>query len=324
MVRCGRSLFVLAALCWLAGCHSQMQRDRSLLLPARMGPDSVALDIIFVRCPVGERRFEADLWEEIDEQVLPALLRQRLGQNGFRAGVVAGQVPRVLAELMDLTDQAPAHSQVQQVELASAESEPRAMCRHMQLAAARRGEVLASDVYDTLPLLIWREGELAGQTLHQAQAVLALKAFPQPGGRVRLELVPEVHHGQPRQSWVARDGMFLLEATRPREVFDWLQVAVDLAPGDMLLLSSLPTRPGSLGHYFFAAGEGKAEHKLLLVRLAQTQQDELTSELDPRAATGSTTRAGWPDELTSELDPRPEAARPLQPATGRAAPPPGH
>ncbi len=283
MARCVWSALVLAASGWLAGCHGPIHRAGSPLLPARMGPDSVALDIIFVRCPLGERRFDVDLWEEIDEQGLPALLRQRLAENGFRAGLVAGQVPLALAELMELAEQVPVDAQVQQVELASATSAPRALCRHLQLPPTRRGEVLASDVYEELPLLVCHEGELTGQTLHQAQALLALRAFPLPSGRVRLEVVPEVHHGQPRQNWVARDGMLLLEAARSKEVFDWLRVAVDLAPGDMLLLSSLPNRPGSLGHYFFAAGEGKPERKLLLVRLAQTQQDELTSELAPRA-----------------------------------------
>ncbi len=283
MVRCAWLVLALAAAGWVAGCHGPIERGNSPLLPARMGPESVALDIIFVRCPLGQRRFDVDLWAEIHEQELSPLLRRRLGQNGFRAGLVAGQVPLVLAELMELSEEPPVDSQVQQVELASADSEPRVLCRHLQLRPARRGEVLASDVYEELPLLVWHEGELTGQTLHQAQTVFALKAFPQPGGRVRLEVMPEVHHGQPRQNWVARDGMFLLEASRPKEVFDSLQLTVDLAPGDMLLLDSLPNRPGSLGHYFFAAEDGKPVRRLLLVRLAQTQQDELTSELAPRA-----------------------------------------
>jgi len=282
MVRCAWLILVLAAAGWTAGCHSPIERARSPLMPARMGPNSVALDVIFVRCPVGQPRFDVDLWEEIHEQELPAQLRRDLGQNGFRAGLVAGQVPLALAELMELSEQAPGGTEVQQVELAAADSEPCVLCRHMQLRPARRGEVLASDVYEELPLLVQQDGELTGRTLHQAQAVLALKAFPQPGGHVRLEVVPEVHHDQPRQNWVARDGMFLLEAARPKEVFDSLRLTVDLAPGDMLLLGSLPNRPGSLGHYFFTDEDNEAEQKLLLIRLTQTQQDELTNELIPR------------------------------------------
>jgi hypothetical protein len=44
----------------------------------------------------------------------------------------------------------------------------------------------------------------------------------------------------------------------------------------MLLVSSLPGRPGSLGHYFFTEQtSGALDQKLLLIRLAQTQHNDL-------------------------------------------------
>jgi hypothetical protein len=43
----------------------------------------------------------------------------------------------------------------------------------------------------------------------------------------------------------------------------------------MLILSSLPNLPGSLGHHFFTESDGQLRQKLLILRLAQTQQDDL-------------------------------------------------
>ena len=49
----------------------------------------------------------------------------------------------------------------------------------------------------------------------------------------------------------------------------------------MLIVSSLPNRPGSVGHYFFTENEARLEQKLLIVRLAQTQHDGLFSPPEP-------------------------------------------
>ena len=65
------------------------------------------------------------------------------------------------------------------------------------------------------------------------------------------------------------------EMARPRKVFDRLGFSATLAPGSMLLISSFPDRPGSLGHHFFTTENGSLQQKLVVVRLAQTQSNPL-------------------------------------------------
>jgi hypothetical protein len=97
-----------------------------------------------------------------------------------------------------------------------------------------------------------------------------------------LELVPELHHGQPQQQWIAKQGMWRLETGRPKRAFDDMTLSADLAPGAMLVMSSLPNRPGSLGHYFFTEENGgRLEQKLLIIRLTQTQHDGLFNPPEP-------------------------------------------
>ena len=163
------------------------------------------------------------------------------------------------------------------------ETQPRVVRRHLQLRAGQRSEIIASGVYAELPVLMCEPGQLCGQTYNQAQGIFAVKSFPQPDGRVRLELVPELHHGQPRQRWVGDQGMLRLEASRPKRAFDDMTLSADLAPRRHARAEQ-PAEPAgqprpSLLHR--KRDEGRLEQKLLIVRLSQTQHDGLFNPPEP-------------------------------------------
>ncbi len=272
----GRVVLPLWAVLALVGCHSApKQKGESPLVPPQMSSDSCVLEIFFVRFPFGNPQINGHLWQEVDEQHFPALLRQRLARNGFRVGLLSGQLPIALSELLELSDKPPPSGNANHAKVIEMDCPPRVVRRRLQIRSGQRGEIVASRIYDQLSVLLCEQGQLGGETYCQAQAMLAVKTFPQDDGRVRLELIPELHHDQTRQRWVGNQGMFRLEAGRPRRVFDNMGVSAVLSPGSMLILSSLPDRPGSLGHHFFTEDDGQLEQKLLVVRLSQTQHDEL-------------------------------------------------
>jgi len=273
----GRTVVLLSAVFLLGGCNTPKKNAKSPLLPARMSADSVVLEMFFVRFPFADPVVNGRLWEEVDEQHFLPELRRKLTNNGFRIGLVGGQVPAGLARLLELTEKPPPPGGAIETDLAELQSEPKVMRRRLQIRAGHRSEIVASGTYDQLPVLICEPGELCGQTYSQAQGLLAVRAFPQQDGRVRVEMVPELHHDQPRQRWVGKQGMLRLEAGRPRRVFDQMGISATLAPGAMLVLGSLPNRPGSLGHYFLTEDNGQLQQKLLVVRLAQTQHHGLFS-----------------------------------------------
>ncbi len=275
--------FLPLAMLALAGCEpAQLTKGKSPLMPAVMSPDSVALDMFFIRFPFGDPTVNEKLWEQIDEQQLPPDLRERLTRNGFRVGIISGQIPSELSKLMTLTDKpAPQEGESQGSHVTNLEAEPRVTQRHLQVRAGKRAEILASSIYPELPVLTCKQGQISGQTYYQAQGIFAARSLPQPDGRIRLELLPELHHGPPRQRWVGNQGMLRLDTGRPKEVYDDLAMSADMAPGAMLVLSSLPNRPGSLGHHFFTQGEGQIEQKLLVIRFSQTQHDGLFNPPEP-------------------------------------------
>jgi len=271
------SLLIISA---ITGCNGPaLRKSKSPLAPAQMSADSIVLEMFFVRFPFGDSSANEALWEEIDEQQFPPDLRQYLTQNGFRAGVVDGHIPGELAKLLELNKQQEPEKEsgetTEGTKIDSFDEQPRVVHRRLQIRPGQRSEIIASAVYDELPVLMCCAGQLSGRTYNQAQGMFEVKSFPQPDGRVRLELVPELHHDQPRQRWVGGQGMLRLDTSRPKQIYEDMTMKARLAPGGMLILGSLPNRPGSLGHHFFTENQGRLEQKLLVIRFSQAQQDGL-------------------------------------------------
>jgi hypothetical protein len=272
---------VLATIALAAGCRLFNEQaepgGRSLLRPASPSPDSVAMEIIWARFAVGDPELSDEAWQEVDETQIPLAVRRELAANGFRAGIVGPTVPDAIARALCLSaeppDQQSADNQQDQQNEPHVDPlvEPTVRRRLLQLRRGRRADIQASDVCDTLPLLISEGRELGGRTFHNAQAIYALQVDPQPDQTVRVELTPELHYGQPRIRWTSGDEGILRQAPlREREAFERMRIKVTLAPGEMLLLMSLPDAGSRLGECFHTveAAEGR-EQKLVLVRLAQ-------------------------------------------------------
>ena len=122
-------------------------------------------------------------------------------------------------------------------------------------------------------------------------ATWRLTVNPKGDGQVELELVPEIQHGPMHQRWIGRDGLFRLDASRDSVRYDELKVAATLLPGQTLVLSASPAAGGlskafarqgrraRLGHVSNVPDTTESPNKLVLLRLAQTQFDDLFSPL---------------------------------------------
>ena len=268
---------VLSTVVVAASCAPIRPQGESPLKPAHMPPDSVVVEVFFVRVPFGDETANVEFWHEVDEQHFPPDVRRRLSQNGFRAGMVAGQVPSMaLSQLLELKDKLPLTGASDAISLEDMADDSAPMRGHLQLRAGRRGTIVTSEIYADLPVLISGADGVGGDWYQEAQGVLEIKAYPQRDGRVRLDIVPELQHGEVRQRFTGSRGAWRLEAGKDRLVLDELAVSATLTAGHMLVFSSLPELPGSLGHYFLTQqSDGALEQRLVVVRLAQTQHDEL-------------------------------------------------
>ena len=81
----------------------------------------------------------------------------------------------------------------------------------------RTWAILHYEDYDRLPVVLCEPGQVGGRTYCKAQGVFAVKTFPLKDGRVRVEIVLELHHGDATRRWVSDQGVLLrLEAGRCR------------------------------------------------------------------------------------------------------------
>jgi len=260
----------------MAGCTPIQPQSAKMLAPPSMSPGSCVLDIFFVRFPLGDEEAGARLWDEIDEQRLPCELRQALARNGFRAGVVGGRMPLALARLLELGGKPAPTGDCQQVRLEELETTPTVVRRHLQMRDGKRQEILTSDVDEERDVLLCTADGVCGASYPHAQGVLAITGHAEPDGRVRIELMPELHYGNHVPRYVGRQHAFRLETSRSREVFDDLALSVALTAEEMLVISGVPERLSSLGdHFFTRETSGRKERKLLVIRLSQTQHDDL-------------------------------------------------
>ena len=239
----------------------------------QMSPDSVVLEVVILHLP--EEGPQEPWWDALDEQALDHSLRTRLAENGFRAGLVRGRIPDQLES--QLQSQRAAQAGIDpENQPAGVGGEQRLQCR-----AGKRNKILLSDVYPTLAALVPSGDRLTGRTLENAQCLLSVRSFPRGDGGVELEITPEIEHGQARQRWVgqAHEGTYRLDSNRERLSLEPLRIRPTLEPGQVLALSCASQIKG-LGRQFFSEIPGGAapERRVLLIRLAQTQIDNLFSE----------------------------------------------
>jgi hypothetical protein len=238
-----------------------------------MSPDSVVLEIASIRMPFDTEQ-QRQIWNTIDEQGLSRETRDKLANNGIRLGVISGEIPKALREILDtpttnrVGDQDPESSQGIVVSH-----------QRLQQRSGRRGKIVTSSLRDEIISLVPIDGRVVGQTFYQAQCLFSIRCFPQGDGRVKLDLVPEIEHGQPRTRWIGQpnDGSFRLDTGRERAIHNELRLEPTIAPGEALIVTCSEECKG-LGREFFVDTKGDAKmQRILLIRLAQTQLDDLFS-----------------------------------------------
>ncbi|MEM9657711.1 MAG: hypothetical protein AAF961_05050, partial [Planctomycetota bacterium] len=267
----------------LTGCQSLLETPPSsaaldaLLKPVSTSPDCVTLEISHVRVAASEAEAVAAIWDRADEMALAADSRVFLTTNGFRVGVVSGAVPTELAALFVTSDDDARAAAANLITDRSAN--PRVKREMVQIRRHEESPIPASELQPELHVLLSDGDSVTGTSFRTAQPVYALRAKAVTGQRVKLELTPELHHGEMRHRYSGGDqGILLVTPSREREVFDQLLIEADLAPGDLLVLGGDAQADSSLGHVFHHSGLDRGDAKLIIVRAAQVPPSEILAD----------------------------------------------
>lgn len=281
-------LVISASGCQIFTRDHPMLHGNSPLKPAVGSPDSVAMEIIWARFPANDPVLDESAWRTIDETQIEPAVRRQLADNGLRAGIISGSLPPAIDKVLHQgasTEPRPPEGatkvdktvQERSVELLT---DPLVHGRTRRLRRHERMEIQASEIYPSLPLLVSGGAELGGHTYDQAQAIYALRADPQPDHTAHIELTPELHHGAPRTRYTGEGGPMRLDTFKDRVVFDRLRISTKLAPGEMLILMSMPDAGSRLGHYFHTVDSSDGpQQKLILLRLAEVPPSDTFTDV---------------------------------------------
>jgi hypothetical protein len=272
-----RRSFLVAAISatGLAGCAPFKTPDdlQTKLLPKpRLAPDSVILEIGYAQVPLKDSAIYDEVWMKADEQSLALALRQELERNGMRFGILGKEIPEKVRAIMDNQRQ---DLDRRSEDLNMGDVEVDRQTRRLQCRTARRATILCSKRYDQLVLLKNENGAIGGRPLQQAQCLFGLKPYPHGDGRVKLDLLPEVEHGEMQRQFVAGEGTLMQRVGRDKVTFEALRISLSLSPGQMIVASATSPPRGLGGQFFVEPVAGTPSRSLVFVRLAHTQQDNL-------------------------------------------------
>jgi hypothetical protein len=274
------SSLAVAGLCGCAPFKTPDELPGRILPTPRLSPDSVILEVGYALLPIADQAAYDEVWQLSDEQVIALDLRQELTRNGLRCGVLGKNIPEKIRTLMDKkgvsVDQRGEDLEAGDLEI---DRQP----RRLQCRAARKAKILCSRRFEQLTLLMCNPGtgvsrplqSVSGAALQQAQCLIGLKPYPLGDGRVQLDLLPEIEHGELKQQWVGGEGQLIQKIAREKISFDALRLSLSIAPGQMVVVSTADSPRGLGEHFFVESASGTPSRWLLFIRLALTQQDNL-------------------------------------------------
>jgi len=234
----------------------------------RPAPQTIALELVFVRHEEHDPVLRDELWNLVDEQISDESLRRRLHANGLRAGVVTSQLPPHLADRF-----LPVTVASEETLPAALPDNPALMRHELRLLPGRSSDVMSTTGLTELVLLENDGTSLRGTTYHDASALFSLRCWPAADGRVRLQLSPTIKHGPVERSWVGEEGMFRLEAGQRRDALEGLTFEATIPIGSMIVMSCVGEPASTAGDAFFRDRTGsRSGQRLLAIRpLPQAQ-----------------------------------------------------
>lgn len=275
----------------LAGCSVwslPADLDSPLKLP-QMSPDSVVLEVAVLDVPAGETWDREELWREVDEQCLPLETRQRLSAAGLRAGILGTQLPAWVRSHLESQQKAvDFENKDGAMVLGDVATQQRLQCRAGNKRPIQLGKRRAELKLPPEFMLSATDGDgRLPPALKDAQCEMLITTLPQGDGPVQIDLVPQVRHGPLKRRWVARNGSFHIDAGSDCEVCESLRMKLKLKPGQTAVIGSAAAataaasdsnndRGNPIGKIFFEdQPRAGFQRRLLLIRLAQTQRDDL-------------------------------------------------
>jgi hypothetical protein len=211
-------------------------------------------------------------WQRMDEAVIAPQTRRWLAANGLRAGRISGWDVSQIASMAEEDDS------TRLLREASVLSDfenrrKRLTCRDSQPVTLAVRRALEGDH----PTLVRTPAGLIGRSLVNPQFTLQMKTFLLDDGRLSVNLLPEIQHGQMKQSFVANDSLaFRMDFRRELWTLNELAMDVPLATGQAIVI--VPTEDAfGLGQQMLIGrrADGSEERVAVIIQLGRLPQQTI-------------------------------------------------
>jgi len=252
----------------LPGCQGLFTNEKpdiekevtsQLLKPIPQMLDGIRLDVFRVDRHAGDPRIGESMWKAISQggSLDPATIRS-LNENGFRFGTVPATPPLALQSLILTNSSKPSSSSAGERTLHESFAFPTGEHAILDIMQLPEGlQVVIPGPEGNRPL-----------TLHSARAVLRVLAEKIEEGWARLEIVPEIHHGEVLNRPVAGEREWMMGHSQAVEPLYQLKFHVELNRGEMAVVGLNDVSKTPIGRWFFRNQLEGVLERVMMIRLA--------------------------------------------------------
>ena len=236
------------------GQKSEVDVAGQLLKPIPKMLDGVRLDVFRVDRHVGDPRIGESMWKAVSQggSLDPATIRH-LNQHGFRFGTVPANPPVALQSLILATNSGSAE---------------RTLHESFAFPTGGRAILDVMSLPEGLDVVIPSPEGSRPMTLHAGKAVLNVRADKIEDGWARLEIVPEIHHGEIMNRPVAGESEWIMQNSQAVEPLYQFKFHVELNRGEMAVVGLNDLGKSPVGRWFFRNQLESSIERVMLIRMA--------------------------------------------------------
>lgn len=289
---CARYLLCLLVVLACSGCFWKKPEPKPPVNPfplARLNPDTVVLEIgVLVITDKNRDQFQ-NAWRHLDAQHIPFHVRKLLDENGIRTGLAGCQLPAEFKTLMEpdpIDEEELNEFQIQLHEAGLLKAaEKMDLHQRIQNRAGQKHEIPLSKFSQTTSWTIKTgDGHRRPGQLANAQPYMAVATYPNGNGSVSLVLTPQFQHGELKNRITSFQSQAVYENAKESMMFDDLNIHATLKPGETIMVTCNDNESDFGQTLFENFGARQREQRILMIRLAQSQHDDLFSDLKLRTS----------------------------------------
>jgi hypothetical protein len=262
-----RAALALLWLATIAGCellditHEQTAFKQSLS-PVVMPQDGIELEVYFVERPTEDPLIGESLWSEVNEiNGFDPRTQSRLKEAGIRCGIAGSSPPSSIRALVSAQEFRNA-SQQTRIQTAT-------------LMSGRSAELETAIVNYPFRVTPTGPGGREPTQYDAARCILRVSGERVQEGWVRLEFLPEIHHGNRQVRTVPTDHAWELQESQQIDPLYEQRFEAELNLGEMVIIGATGAGRDTVGRYFFRGGEPRpTSERLVIIRVRGIQRIE--------------------------------------------------